>query len=250
MKHTKLTENPIPLLQADNVSLGYDNQPDLLSGLSFSVYKTDFIGVIGPNGGGKTTLVKGILGLLPSRTGSWTFYDNNNKPIPRPAIGYVPQQNQVDKAFPISVQEVVAYGLGNNMGWRPTPHDWDLVHAELHRIGMFPYRNRAIGELSGGQLQRVLIARALVSRPRLVIFDEPNTYVDQQFEHQLYNLLPTINKESAIILVSHDIGTVSRMVRTLFCVNRELHIHQNVHELCPDCVQGLALEYLSVLQHR
>lgn len=238
------------LAEAHEVTLGYPERTEILKGVSFSLYERDFVGVIGPNGGGKTTLVKGLLGLIPTQSGRWIFRDEQGRQIPRPAIGYVPQQSKLDKTFPISVQEVVQYGLVNTPLWHTKQWEQRKVREELERVGMYEYRKTPIGKLSGGQLQKVLLARAIVSNPRLLILDEPNTYVDQHFESQLYDLLPEINKNSAIVLVSHDIGSVSRLVRRLFCVNHDLHIHKDIDRLCPECRESTTLEYLSLVSHR
>ena len=184
------------LIELREVTAGYGNKIALRN-VTLDVWKNDFLGIIGPNGGGKTTLLKVILGLLPPISGTIRFYDENVE-VPSLKIGYLPQMSQIDKKFPISVREVISSGLS---------------------------AERAIGELSGGQLQRVLLGRSIVSRPQVLILDEPNSYVDKRFESRFYQLLEDINKESAIILVSHDIGTVLTMVKNIACVNETLHYH-------------------------
>ena len=188
-----------PIIQLTDISASYDEKT-VLSHVNLTVYERDFLGVIGPNGGGKTTLIKIILGLLKPASGSVRFY-KNEKEVPEIAMGYLPQYNSIDKKFPISVYEVVLSGLNKqkSLFHRYTPEQHELVSRIIARMGLEGLESRAIGELSGGQLQRALLGRALVSNPEVVILDEPNTYIDKRFEAKLYSLLEEINKERAII---------------------------------------------------
>lgn len=147
--------------------------------------------------------------------------------MPSLKIGYLPQLNQIDRKFPISVKEVIASGLASEKRrFRDFTGEQKLRIGEvITQMGLDDLAGRAIGELSGGQLQRVLLGRSIVSRPRLLILDEPNSYVDKRFESRFYELLGEINRESAIILVSHDIGTILAMVKNIACVNETLHYH-------------------------
>lgn len=241
--------NKKSILEAHGLSVGYEDAP-ILKDVSFSIYDRDFIGVIGPNGGGKTTLMKAILGLIAPSAGHIDYFDTRGQRVSSLGIGYVPQQNAIDKAFPISVERVVGYGLMKPGKIHLSKDDRRVVMETLERVGMTAYAWSPIGELSGGQLQRVLLARAIVAMPTLLILDEPNTYVDKHFESQLYELLPEINKHSAILIVSHDVGAVCKMVRRLFCVNRDLHIHENIDLSCDDCNDSTPLRYLSLLEHK
>ena len=209
-----------PIIQLTDISASYDEKT-VLSHINLTVYEHDFLGVIGPNGGGKTTLIKIILGLLKPISGTIRFY-KNGKEIPEIAMGYLPQYNSIDKKFPISVYEVVLSGLNKqkSLFHRYTPEQHELVNRIIARMGLEGLESRAIGELSGGQLQRALLGRALVSNPEVVILD-----IDKRFEAKLYSLLEEINKERAIILVSHDIGTVLQNVKTIACVNETLDYH-------------------------
>lgn len=213
------------LIEIKNVSAAYGNKT-VLRNVSVDIFKGDFLGIIGPNGGGKTTLLKVILGLLPAACGSVTFY-KEGQATPSLKIGYLPQINNIDKKFPISVWEVIASGLAEQKPlFRPyTKAQEDRIARVMEQMGVNDFPDRPIGELSGGQLQRVLLGRAIVSRPQVLILDEPNSYVDKRFESHFYELLEQINKESAIVLVSHDIGTVVSMVRNIACVNETLHYH-------------------------
>lgn len=213
------------LIELKNVTAGYGNKT-VLKDVSLTVYKDDFLGIIGPNGGGKTTLLKVILGLLSPVSGSIRFF-RDGKSVSSLKIGYLPQLNNIDKKFPISVREVIASGLAAE---KPLFRSFNMKQQErvsevIVQMGLEELSGRAIGELSGGQLQRVLLGRSIVSRPQLLILDEPNSYVDKRFESRFYQLLVEINKESAIILVSHDIGTVLTMVKNIACVNETLHYH-------------------------
>lgn len=214
-----------PIIQVDGLSASYDHKT-VLSQVNLTVYEHDFLGVIGPNGGGKTTLIKSILGLHQPDTGKIRFF-KQGKEVPEIKMGYLPQYNTIDKKFPISVYEVILSGLSKQKSLfrRYNDEHHESVRQMIVRMGLEGLEHRAIGELSGGQLQRILLGRALVSNPEVVILDEPSTYIDKRFETKLYSLLEEINQERAIILVSHDIGTVLKNVKTIACVNETVHYH-------------------------
>lgn len=214
-----------PLMQLTGISASYDEKT-VLSRVNLTLYEHDFLGIIGPNGGGKTTLVKIMLGLLRPTTGTLRFF-RDGKEIPGITMGYLPQYNHIDKKFPISVYEVVLSGLNKqkSLFHRYTAGQHAQVRHIIARMGLEGLEKRAIGQLSGGQLQRALLGRALVSNPEVVILDEPNTYIDKRFEAKLYSLLEEINNECAIVLVSHDIGTVLQNVKSIACVNETLDYH-------------------------
>ena len=214
-----------PIIQVDGLSASYDHKT-VLSQVNLTVYEHDFLGVIGPNGGGKTTLIKSILGLHQPDTGKIRFF-KQGKEVPEIKMGYLPQYNTIDKKFPNSVYEVILSGLSKQKSLfrRYNDEHHESVRQMIVRMGLEGLEHRAIGELSGGQLQRILLGRALVSNPEVVILDEPSTYIDKRFETKLYSLLEEINQERAIILVSHDIGTVLKNVKTIACVNETVHYH-------------------------
>ena len=214
-----------PIIQVDGLSASYDHKT-VLSQVNLTVYEHDFLGGIGPNGGGKTTLIKSILGLHQPDTGKIRFF-KQGKEVPEIKMGYLPQYNTIDKKFPISVYEVILSGLSKQKSLfrRYNDEHHESVRQMIVRMGLEGLEHRAIGELSGGQLQRTLLGRALVSNPEVVILDEPSTYIDKRFETKLYSLLEEINQERAIILVSHDIGTVLKNVKTIACVNETVHYH-------------------------
>ena len=208
-----------PIIEIKNLSAGYDGR-NVLHDINLAVYERDFLGIIGPNGGGKTTLIKCILGLLKPTGGEISF---NCKP----SLGYLPQYSTIDRKFPISVEEVILSGLSiqKSLTSRFTPEQKEKGKQIIARMGLEGLEHRAIGQLSGGQLQRALLGRAIISDPSVLILDEPSTYIDKRFEARLYELLAEINKECAIILVSHDIGTVLQQVKSIACVNETLDYH-------------------------
>lgn len=213
------------LIELEKVTAGYGNKI-VLKEVSLTIFKDDFLGIIGPNGGGKTTLLKVILGLVAPKSGTVRFFDGE-KNVSSIKIGYLPQLNNIDKKFPISVRDVIASGLASE---KPTFRSFtneqnERMEKVISQMGLNDLSQRPIGELSGGQLQRVLLGRSIVSHPQILILDEPNSYVDKRFESHFYQLLEEINKESAVILVSHDIGTVLSMVKNIACVNETLHYH-------------------------
>jgi zinc transport system ATP-binding protein len=211
------------LLEIKNLTAGYSNQV-ILSNINLSVFEQDFIGIIGPNGGGKTTLLKCITGLLKPFSGEVTHHQTNTS---KGFIGYLPQINQFDKKFPISVMEVILSGLMSQkkLFGRYQAHEKLKASQLLDQMHISHLAKKPIGELSGGQMQRVFLCRALISDPQLLILDEPDTYVDNRFESELYDILAKLNEHLAIMVVSHDIGIISSYVKTIACINRELHYH-------------------------
>ena len=214
-----------PIIQIKNLAAGYESK-QVLHDVNLTVYQDDYLGIIGPNGGGKTTLMRLILGLKKPMDGSIQFFKNGEE-VKEISMGYLPQYNALDKQFPISVYEVVLSGLSKSKGLfsRYTKAQHQQVADTLERMQLTDLKDRHIGELSGGQLQRVLLARAIVSKPDVVILDEPNTYIDRRFQKQMYELLEQINKDCAIIIVSHDIAEVLNNVKHIACVNHHLHYH-------------------------
>lgn len=223
-----------PIIKIEHLAAGYD-QRQVLNDVNLTVYNDDYLGIIGPNGGGKTTLMRLILGLMKPSDGCIRYFKQvkdaeGNLTIQEAkdiTMGYLPQYNALDKQFPISVYEVVLSGLNKKkkLFARYTQEQHQQVIDTLERMQLSDLKDRHIGALSGGQLQRVLLARAIVSKPDVVILDEPNTYIDRRFQKQMYEMLEQINKECAIIIVSHDIAEVLNNVKHIACVNHHLHYH-------------------------
>jgi zinc transport system ATP-binding protein len=203
------------LIEISQLSAAY-GQRTALRNVSLSVYENDFLGIIGPNGGGKTTLLKIILGLMKPASGTIVHHTAD---LHRHS-GYLPQINQIDRKFPILVSEVIASGLLPEKTKNHSRINEIMTTMELTHIASKP-----IGQLSGGQLQRVLLARAMVNKPKLLILDEPTSYVDKRFESGFYKTLTAINEHTAIILVSHDVDAVVALAKNIACVNETLHYH-------------------------
>lgn len=212
------------LVRLNNIAFGYQDEP-VIKDINLEIKHQDFVGMIGPNGGGKSTIIKLIMGLLEPWTGTVELGLNaDGSPI---KIGYLPQYHEFDKKFPISVEEVVQSGLLPSQSGtsRQKRAGRERTRALLKELGLGHAAKKSIGELSGGQMQRVFLGRALVSDPQLLILDEPVTYVDNRFEKEMYDLLEHVNHQTAILLVSHDVGQIVSLVKTIACVNGNLHYH-------------------------
>jgi zinc transport system ATP-binding protein len=212
-----------PLIHIHNLTAGYPGNI-VLEDIDLKIFDQDFIGVIGPNGGGKTTMLKVMLGLIQPQKGK--IYFREDLPRHKRPIGYLPQVKHLDRKFPITVLDVVRSGsLMRPYPFRDTAAEKRAALDLLEEMGVLGSQKSAIGELSGGQMQRVFLCRALISDPKVLILDEPDTFVDNQFEGELYEKLKALNERMAIVLVSHDVGTISFYVKTIACVNRFLHYH-------------------------
>jgi zinc transport system ATP-binding protein len=206
------------LLSIHNLSAAYDRQM-VLHDVNLTVNRHDFLGIVGPNGGGKTTLVRIILGLLKPAEGDIRFYKEGGF-VKSVRMGYLPQYNQIDRKFPISVQEVILSGLSSERSLigRFTREQRERVRCMISRMELEGLENRTVGELSGGQIQRTLLGRAIISNPQLLVLDEPNTYIDKRFETRLYELLTEINKECAVILISHDVDRLKQYAKRMIYI--------------------------------
>lgn len=193
------------LLSFEHALLGYPGQ-EVLNDLSWCICHGDRWAVVGPNGSGKTTLIKTLLGLIPLLGGKMQFYSEAGQPIKHPSIGYLPQINLIDKAFPISLSDVIASGL---YGTSLTVSQQQMrVNELLEHIGLSHMNKSPIGTLSGGQLQRVLLARALAAQPELVVLDEPTSFLDKAYKEQFDGLLESLVAPNAtIIMVTHEISS-------------------------------------------
>lgn len=226
-----------------------------LRAVTMSVRPGTFLGLIGPNGGGKTTLIKAMLGLVkPDRGQIRVFGVPLDRLGPkRHLIGYVPQRNVVDWDFPVSVQEVVLMGRYGQLGLvrRPGEADHRMAQASLAAVGMADLAQRPLGQLSGGQQQRVFLARALVTEPELLILDEPAVGVDAPTRQEFYGLLKTLKERGVTIVVAtHDVGFVHAYVEELACLNHYLTYHGTVETaLTSDALKELYGEDIELLDH-
>lgn len=204
-------------IEVENVTFAYGKNL-ILENVNFSVEEGDFLALIGPNGGGKTTLLKVLVGLLKPQEGSVKIF-GERVPNKKNLVGYVPQNTNANVEFPITVAQCVAtgkYGL---------KADSAEVSALLARVGMAGFETRRLGALSGGQRQRVLVARALAAKPKILFLDEPSSSMDAAGQASLFNLLAELNAEMTIVLVSHDLMALSKHVKSVACVNGCVHFH-------------------------
>lgn len=239
--------NTTAAVDIQDLSFNYAAAP-VLEGIDLRVARGEFLGIVGPNAGGKSTLLKLILGLLKPRRGRIRVLGEAPRRARR-RIGYVPQYPGFSRDFPISVEEVVLmgrFGLGVSrkdgrpglrLGrWRRT--DRDAAAAALAEVEAADLRGRQIGTLSGGQMQRVLLARALAAEPELLILDEPTANIDQRLEGEVFELLATLNRRLTILVVSHDIAFISSYVTRVACLNRTLVCHST------DAIDGQTIRTL------
>jgi len=202
------------------------NGVTVLEDITLSVQNRDFLGIIGPNGGGKTTLLKVILGLIKPNRGRVTVLGGPPEEGRR-FIGYVPQLTQFDREFPATALDVVLMGRLGHKGLlrRYTEEDMEIAYKALESVEILDLKDRQVGKLSGGELQRVFLARALAADPKILLLDEPTASIDEPTKTELYELLKGLNREITIILVSHDIGVISSYVDKIACLNRRLFYH-------------------------
>lgn len=220
-KFTDIKGVATELIKLNDVSVRYGNK-EILQRTDLCICRGDFVAITGPNGGGKTTLLRVILRLLRPTTGSVTYEKE------RLSIGYLPQKNSVDSRFPITVEEVVASGLLAQKNLTSSQRR-DLITDAIGKVGLSDRMRQPIGELSGGQLQRALLGRALVSNPEVLVLDEPLSYVDKTFEARLYELLEKLRGKTTILLVSHEMNVIDRMANCHLMVNHSVTHCQALH---------------------
>lgn len=200
------------------------NEQLVLKDINFSIGEKDFVAIIGPNGGGKSTLLKIILGILTPDTGDVKVFGKAPKKA-RNLMGYLSQNLKFDHDFPINVFETVLTGRYHGLFKGYTKKDDEVVLQALKDVEMDEFKDRQISKLSGGQMQRVFIARAIVREPKLLIMDEPMASIDPEMQHSFYELMSRLKNNMAIVLVSHDVGAVSTHVDKIVCLNQELFYH-------------------------
>ncbi len=215
-----------PVLTVQDLCFTYQHAI-VLKDVSFSVEQGDFFVVLGPNGGGKTTLLKLCLGILKPDSGTIKVF-GQEPPNTSHKIGYVPQNTGFNVTFPISALEVALMGRlsRSRLGRIYSAYDYSMAEDALKKVGMWQHRFTPIGHMSGGQRQRVFIARALAADPEILFMDEPTAGVDPEFETHIYELFRQLNERVTIVLITHDIGVISQYAKTVACVNRTIEVHR------------------------
>lgn len=221
------------IIKLSDITVVFD-QKRILDNVSLTVNEGDFVAISGPNGGGKTTLLRVLLHLLKPTRGT-VEYLRDGHPVNRLPIGYLPQKSKIDTKFPITVRETVLSGL--RRGWfGRLPKDYRIKFAQVaEQCGIEGYLDKSVGQLSGGQLQRTLLARAIISGPEVLVLDEPLSYVDKQFEHRIYSMVEEIARHTTIILVSHEMSVISRMANRHLIVDHTIHSCHALHHYVPGC---------------
>jgi zinc transport system ATP-binding protein len=231
--------------------VSYNHQP-VLEDITLDIAENTFVGILGPNGAGKSTLLRVILGLISPTRGEILVFgeDPRQSRSKGNLIGYLPQRPLSNPRFPISVLDVVLMGRYGRIGLgrRPSREDREAALAHLDRLGIPHLADRSIGEISGGEQQRVFIARALAVNPRLLILDEPTISLDACSQDEVYDLINRLKNELqlTVIMVSHDIGAVASQVDDIICLNRRVHVHAPppIGRLALENTFGCAVEYL------
>lgn len=215
-------------LEMKEISFSYNQQP-VLEDINFTIEDKDFVAIIGPNGGGKSTLLKIILSLLTPDNGEVRVFGREPKHA-LDLVGYLPQHSHFDLDFPINVFQTVLMGRYHGLFQKYTDEDREIALQALKDVEMQDFKDRQISQLSGGQMQRVLIARALARQPKLLLMDEPMASIDPEMQNSFYKLISQLKDRMALVLVSHDVGTVSMHVDKIACLNRKLYYHGPAEE--------------------
>jgi zinc transport system ATP-binding protein len=242
-----------PLVNIDDVWVCY-GEKWVLKSIYLKCFAGEILGIVGPNGGGKTTLLKVILGTVTPDRGSVTLFGQPPNKRSRLNIGYLPQISHADRSFPVTVLDVVLMGIYNKIGLlhRVDRKNRTEAMALLEQVNMAEHAHTNFGSLSGGQQQRVNIARALASQPKLLVLDEPSTGVDSVAQEDFYELLVTLRDEheTSVILVSHDIGVITSHADQIACLNTQIHYHgkPDVH-LTPEVQQKIFGKDLHIMIH-
>lgn len=207
------------MIELDHVWMQWDNRI-ALQDVSFSIDEGDFVAITGPNGGGKTTLLRIVLKLLKPTQGR-VVYREQGREVKDLVVGYLPQKNMIDQRFPISVEEVISSGLLSQKLDRTEVAN--QVAKIIDMVGLKEHAHRPIGNLSGGQLQRALLGRAIISQPRVLVLDEPLSYVDKRFEGRIYEIVSQLSRNTTILLVSHEMSKISTMANRHIIIDKQLH---------------------------
>jgi zinc transport system ATP-binding protein len=237
----------IAAIKFENVTFGYTDVP-VVEDVNFTIRKGEFISVVGPNGGGKTTLLKMILGLIKPDRGKILIMGKSPGSM-RKKIGYLPQSLQYDPQFPITVMDIVMMGrLGNRWGWPYTNADRSAALKAINTLGIESLAKRSLSEISGGQRQRVLIARTLACEPEILLLDEPTANVDADVEKVLYDFLQNLDERLTVVMVSHDLAFVMKNVKCVICVNKKVVRHPT-GEVTPEAIESLYKGEIRIVRH-
>jgi zinc transport system ATP-binding protein len=237
----------IVAIKFENVTFGYTSVP-VVENVNFTIRKGEFISIVGPNGGGKTTLLKMILGLLKPDKGVIKILGNNPGSM-RKSIGYMPQSLQYDQQFPITVMDIVMMGrLGNRWGGPYSKSDRSAALKAMKTLGIENLAKRSLSEISGGQRQRVLIARTLACEPEILLLDEPTANVDADVEKALYDFLQNLDERLTVVMVSHDLAFVMKNVKCVICVNKTVVRHPT-SEVTPEAIESLYKGEMRIVRH-
>jgi len=237
-----------PAVMIRGLNFSYDGYL-VLEDVNIEIQQGDFVSVVGPNGGGKTTLIKLILGLLTPSSGAVKVFGQDPDRA-RTRMGYMPQHSQLDFQFPATVMDVTLMGRlghGSHFGFY-SREDREIVLTCLEKVGLAAIRRKSFAEISGGQRQRLFLARALACEPDMLLLDEPTANLDVAMEGDLYKLLQELNERLTIVIVSHDLGFVSQVVRTVLCVKRKVLTHPTA-EITGEIINEIYGSPMKMIRH-
>lgn len=239
MQKLEKLKKPELAVSVKGISFGYSKDEPVLKNVSFDIAEGEFVGIIGPNGGGKTTLLKLLMGFIEPWEGTISIFSKSATSYPND-IGYVPQALHYDRTFPISVIDLVLQGRLSRLSWtgRYSSRDREIAHHAIEQVNLTDFCDKSFGTLSGGQAQRVLIARALATEPKVLLLDEPLAAVDVQAEADFYEVMHKIRKNLTIIMVTHDIQAIIQHVKRVLCVQGSV-ISLEPGQVCEHFALGL-----------
>lgn len=236
------------VVKIENLNFSWDNNRLALENVSLGIHNCEVVCIVGPNGGGKTTLLNLMLGLIKPSSGSIKVFGETPEKS-RYRIGYMPQYLKLDLQFPLNVMDVVLMGRLHCGFWgRYSRNDRKIAERVLDEMSVADLARRPFAELSGGQRQRVLIARALACEPELLLLDEPTANIDPGFQEHFYDKLRELHKRMSIVMVSHVVGFVSSEIDTIVCVNRQVVVHKST-EITADTISGIYGYNVKIIDH-